>query len=258
MATPNDAPNADSGSNHAWQKWESFSRIFAALGIPVVLAVGTWIIQAGVSQQSVSKDYVTLALSILEKPADNVEAQHSKGLRTWAVDLVNKAAPVQLDNLTADQLINGTLRLPSTNDLPPSDAFDFPLKGEISEPIISPDNNVSAQYNHSGVLSVQDLHSKHIQECTTGLPRPIGLVFSPLVGGDHHLMVIFNSMMFELVDVIPKIGGVISGGIVLRNPHQLPSEAISSIKFSDDGNLEITTLSGKIEKYDLLAERITQ
>jgi hypothetical protein len=65
-------------------------------------------------------------------------------------------------------------------------------------------------------------------------------------------------MMFELVDVIPKIGGVISGGIVLRNPHQLPSEAISSIKFSDDGNLEITTLSGKIEKYDLLAERITQ
>ena len=62
MATSNDPPNAESGGKnaklkkHAWDKWESFSRIIAGIGIPVVLGAGSWFIQAGLAQQSVSKE----------------------------------------------------------------------------------------------------------------------------------------------------------------------------------------------------------
>ena len=49
-----------------WEVLESISKIIAALGIPVVLGVGGWIIQGTVSQQTVSKDYVLLATDILK------------------------------------------------------------------------------------------------------------------------------------------------------------------------------------------------
>ena len=59
MATSEKPPNAETRSKDAWDKWESFSKIFAAIGIPVVLGVGSWLIQATLAKQSVSKDYVT-------------------------------------------------------------------------------------------------------------------------------------------------------------------------------------------------------
>ncbi len=59
MADP--AENASSSKpskaskKDTWEVLESISKIIAALGIPVVLGVGGWIIQGTVSQQTVSK-----------------------------------------------------------------------------------------------------------------------------------------------------------------------------------------------------------
>jgi hypothetical protein len=114
---PDDPPNTDTRkSKDGHQRdtlewWESFSRIFAAIGIPVVLAVGGWLIQTTLAKQSVSKDYVTLALDILENKQGNDEARNTRGLRTWAVDLLNDASPVKMDSYTADQLINRKMQL---------------------------------------------------------------------------------------------------------------------------------------------------
>jgi hypothetical protein len=93
-----------------WEVLESISKIIAALGIPVVLGVGGWIIQGTVSQQTVSKDYVLLATDILKTKR---EAGEDGGLRKWAVDLLNRTSPVQLDEATAQQLIKGTITIPS-------------------------------------------------------------------------------------------------------------------------------------------------
>lgn len=94
-----------------WEVLESISRIIAALGIPVVLGVGGWIIQGTVSQQTVSKDYVLLATDILKTKR---EAGEDGGLRKWAVDLLNRTSPVPLNEATAQQLINGTITIPSS------------------------------------------------------------------------------------------------------------------------------------------------
>jgi hypothetical protein len=112
-----DAPE-DAGSSKpskasekdTWEVLESISKIIAALGIPVVLGVGGWIIQGTVSQQTVSKDYVLLATDILKTKR---EAGDDGGLRKWAVDLLNHTSPVKLDDTTAQQLIKGTITIPS-------------------------------------------------------------------------------------------------------------------------------------------------
>jgi len=101
---------SEASKKDTWEVLESISKIIAALGIPVVLGVGGWIIQGTVSQQTVSKDYVLLATEILKTKREKGE---DGGLRKWAVDLLNRTSPVPLDETTARQLIEGTITIPS-------------------------------------------------------------------------------------------------------------------------------------------------
>jgi hypothetical protein len=50
---------------------ESVSKILAAVAIPFAIAVGSWWIQSSQNTQSVSKDYVNMALSLLQKKPEN-------------------------------------------------------------------------------------------------------------------------------------------------------------------------------------------
>jgi len=115
VADPGENGSSSKPSNvskkDTWEVLESISKIIAALGIPVVLGVGGWIIQGTVSQQTVSKDYVLLATDILKTKR---EAGEDGGLRKWAVDLLNRTSPVPLDEVTAQQLIKGTITIPSS------------------------------------------------------------------------------------------------------------------------------------------------
>jgi hypothetical protein len=88
------------------ERLESISRIVSAVAIPTVIGIGTWVIQVTLSSQSVSKDYVSLAISILEKDS---KSGSEDGLKSWAVDLLNKTSPVPLDPDTAQKLRSGEL-----------------------------------------------------------------------------------------------------------------------------------------------------
>lgn len=117
-----------------WEVVESVSRIFATLAIPVILAVGGWVIQGTVSQQTVSKDYVSLATSILQKKREQDDDESAKGLRKWAVDLLNRTSPVQLDGETAQRLINGTVTIPFQQPYKPVKSFLNPVHPSTSAP----------------------------------------------------------------------------------------------------------------------------
>jgi len=92
---------------------ESFVEISKALSIaaiPVVLAIGGWVLQRQVQQQSLRKEYVALALSILREPdAEKVAPE----LRAWAVDLLNLNSDLKFDEQTTKRLKSGETRLPS-------------------------------------------------------------------------------------------------------------------------------------------------
>jgi hypothetical protein len=92
-----------------WDKLDVLSRVTSAIAIPAVIAIGGWYIQSATTRQSISKDYVTLAISILEKP----KSKEDSGLRVWAVDLLNDNAPTKLPADTLAQLRSGSLTLPS-------------------------------------------------------------------------------------------------------------------------------------------------
>lgn len=87
---------------------EQVAKTVSIIAIPVVLAVGGWFIQHAVSQQSVDKDYVQLAVSILTMSDQEV----SPSLRKWAVDLMNDKSSVKFDEEVARELSTGALRLP--------------------------------------------------------------------------------------------------------------------------------------------------
>ena len=83
-----------------------------------MLAIGGWNIQKTITQQSVSKDYVQIAVSILTQPKSNNPDQEL--IRYWAVDLLNENSPVNNDVAIAKLKTGEVTLLGSCNQPPPS------------------------------------------------------------------------------------------------------------------------------------------
>ncbi|MDQ3743440.1 MAG: hypothetical protein M3444_03565 [Acidobacteriota bacterium] len=103
-----------------WGKIERISRILSVAAIPVVLAIGGWIVQhqmqnqaatlqQQLQNQTVSKDYVQLAVSILREPD---KSKVSPEMRDWAVNLLNAYSAVKLNDDVAKKLKEGQTVLP--------------------------------------------------------------------------------------------------------------------------------------------------
>lgn len=140
---------SDQSINHNQQtsKWETAERVsktLSILAIPVVLAIGGWIIQQRLQDKTVSRDYVQLAVSILKEPKG---ANVDREMRTWAVQLLNDNSPTKFNAQVFEQLKSGTAQLPedfnvtqgappvisppviSTTGKPRDEAADWELKG---------------------------------------------------------------------------------------------------------------------------------
>lgn len=90
-------------------KVEKVAKISSYIAVPIFIGIGSWFIQHAVSKQSVNKDYVQLALSILT----NQDEKMNESIRPWAVKLLNETSPVTLDVQTAKDLSTGRISLPS-------------------------------------------------------------------------------------------------------------------------------------------------
>src|SRR3954471_21391160 len=103
------ASGAKGGAKSLWEKIEPAAKVLSSIAIPIVIAIGGWWIQSSVTQQSINKDYVSLAISILQRPKGDVE----QDLRTWAVELLASYAPVRFSPETVERLKKGSLNLSS-------------------------------------------------------------------------------------------------------------------------------------------------
>ena len=86
---------------------ERVSKTFSIAAIPVVLAVGGWLIQRGIADQSAKKEYVQMAISILNSKGEGSDAS----LRQWAVDLLNANSPVKIPEDLSKKLQSGAVGL---------------------------------------------------------------------------------------------------------------------------------------------------
>ena len=129
----------NAGNTSKWETAERISKALSMIAIPVVLAIGGWFIQQRLQDQTLNRDYVQLAVSILKEPQDS---KMDGEMRTWAVQLLNDNSPTKFNPHVADQLKAGTIQLPETFNVtqdvspsaPPSgnpraDAADLELKG---------------------------------------------------------------------------------------------------------------------------------
>ena len=122
-----------------WEMIERISKTLSIVAIPLVLAFGGWIIQQRLQDQTVSRDYVQLAVSILKEPKDS---KINDEMRAWAVQLLNDNSPTKFNQRVFDQLKAGTTQLPEdfnvtqpiaavepALDNPRAQATDLELKG---------------------------------------------------------------------------------------------------------------------------------
>lgn len=94
---------------------EKISRMLSIAAIPVVIAIGGWLIQRQLQDQSIRRDYVQLAVSILQNPDPSKVPPE---IRDWAVELLNENSPTKLNAQAVANLKSGTVTLPGFNFTP--------------------------------------------------------------------------------------------------------------------------------------------
>lgn len=160
----------EKGPPSRWDHLERFARVLSLIAIPVAVAIGGWWIQDAISQRSVTKDYVALAVSILAKP----DQEADPALRVWAVELLNANSSVKFDPETSSKLSKGELKLPVVPLAP--------FQPITALPETDPRRKVAR--------SIGKLEADH-QVCTAWLVSPNHLITADYCVPDHPVSMTF-------------------------------------------------------------------
>lgn len=119
-----------------WDTAEKISKTLSIAAIPIVLATGGWLIQKRLQDQTLRRDYVQLAVTVLKEPAS------TKDMKDWAVNLLSVNSPVPFNQQIQTDLSTGKIQIPAKFEVTPAtivpaidtsansgDAGDWELKG---------------------------------------------------------------------------------------------------------------------------------
>jgi hypothetical protein len=88
------------------QVWRDFGPVISLALVPIIVVL----MQSRSASEVVREQYVALAIGILSK---QTEVQPDVDVRKWAVEIVNKSAPVPLSPMLAAKLSGGAVTLTS-------------------------------------------------------------------------------------------------------------------------------------------------
>lgn len=83
--------------------WLEWAQALAAISVPLLIAIGGYVVQTSVSEAQASVQYVSLAISILKEPAKT----RDEPLRAWAVNLLQENSPTKLTPELVTKLKSG-------------------------------------------------------------------------------------------------------------------------------------------------------
>ncbi len=86
-----------------YDKAKDISQIISLIAIPVLIALGGWMIQKSIKDQEIKRDYLKLAVEILSKNPVNDD------LRKWALTVFNSESPIQLTPSAAENMFAGVI-----------------------------------------------------------------------------------------------------------------------------------------------------
>lgn len=111
---PETTQSENSNPISRWEAIERVSKTLSIAAIPIVLAAGGWIVQKELQDQSVSRDYVQLAVTILKEPNSATD------MRSWAVKLLNDHSTTKFTPEMSKSLSEGKTQLPASFTVAPS------------------------------------------------------------------------------------------------------------------------------------------
>lgn len=74
------------------EKIQSIASIASSIAIPLILAIGGYVVQREIADGGIKKDYVGMATSILKEDARSQDP----ALRLWAIETMSAFAPIKL------------------------------------------------------------------------------------------------------------------------------------------------------------------
>ena len=228
MGTPTSLPTerrivlinqSQSKPPNSWDKIEQIGRIVSLaaipIAIPIALAIYGSITQNALQKQTISRDYVQIAVSILK------EREVDPALRGWAADLLAADSPTKIPDELQAKLRGGEVYLPNLSDMVgPQDLYT-----------ISPDRTRMAVVSLSspGKVKVFDLTTKQqiaAQSFMSNGDRIAAMAFSP----DSNLLAAVSLGGASVLDL--KMSGHGMGAVhAMHDPR--------SISVSNDGQLSI-------------------
>jgi hypothetical protein len=265
MAEPN-SPQNDSGQKPKKDFWDKADIVIKGVigGFTVIAAVlvavlggniqqaitnQTGKLQESIATQSTGKDYLSIALGILEQKDLPEDLKKNKGLRKWAVNLLQHYSQEKLDNDTANELIDGETNLPKTSikDLGPVNAtVQSSAKANPSLNLSigrSNDNSVEASMGSFGLVFISRIDGRILDVLHPEISFINSAVFSP----DNRYVVIHNEAQFVIYG-LPSLG--------VEPVPVKPGGGIRSIAFPSNDAFVVTDLNGKQTKYGLTGKEI--
>jgi len=225
---PSEESDAHSHAKTRLDTVEQVVKIVAVLLVPILIpltvAIYTNRIQETSQRESINRDYVQLAVSIL-KEKSNV----SPGLRNWAVDLLTEHSPTRFGAEVIAELKSGEVKLPGV-------------------PVINQSGNRAAVVSPNGLLAAYvDDRRVFLKDVRNGKAnpkflfqhpeRPVSLDFSPkgetlAVAGDSGTIVVWSVLH-------------------LKETQRLKvSQPLYSAKFMPDSKIEAVSITGSIFVFD--------
>jgi hypothetical protein len=104
------------------EKAQAISSIVSAIAIPLAIAVVGWWVQASLKSEDIKKDYVQMALGILQSD----EQQENQDLRKWAVTVLDENAPVPFPSDLKEKLGTGEIGMHFFFPTPPESLMQPP------------------------------------------------------------------------------------------------------------------------------------
>lgn len=265
MAEPNASLN-DSGQKQKKDFWDKADIVikgviggFTVIAAVLVAVIGgniqqaitnqTGKLQESIATQSTGKDYLSIALGILEQKDLSEELKQNRGLRQWAVDLLQHYSPNKLDPNTAKELVDGKATLPtvSIKDVGPVNAT-VPSSAKANPSLSlsigrSDDNSVEASMGSLGLVFIARTDGRILDVLHPEISFINSAVFSP----DSRYVVIHNEAQFVIYG-LPSLG--------VEPVPVRPPGGIRSIAFPSNDAIVVTDLNGKQMKYGLTGKEI--
>jgi WD40 repeat protein len=243
----------ESGALKSWlENIESISKIAAAIAIPIVIAVGGWWIQSSLSTQAVSKDYVNMALSLLQKKP---ETDQERELRDWAVDLLNDNAPTKLPAKTKADLKSGRLN------------FGFVETVLIHGFALSPDSKNIAIGGDGETIRIYDLATGTLVSTTAHQAAPTSTIdSSKKIAFWRGFSVVSalayspdgQKLLFGTSEGVVKLWNLKTGEILnFEHEKGAITAAVTAVAFTSGGNnVIVRDLDDRIQTFDGAGKRV--